>query len=299
VGPGGATVTVMVPRESVVITADQSIVKTQVLQRPNLLLISGQEHEIFSGDEVPIPVANTNANLGVPSTSANVQRENVGVRMRVRPTLGQAGRVKMDVDLEMSRVRTAATLVSGDQGPVIQKRTVTTTVLLEDGETALIGMGTLGDVQEIEVGTPWLKDLPALGWLFRKQDSTRVKTHLVVTLQARIQEGPESDLAETIRRRIGVERSLARVKSLQRDEKSRWAVRVATLGRIDDAIDVASHFERLGERAEILTWAWQERSRHDVLLDGFASLAEASRAALRAGDEGFSAELVPVPAATE
>jgi general secretion pathway protein D len=297
VGPGGEISTVLVPRESLVITADERIVKTQVLLRPNLLLLSGEEHEIFSGDEVPIPVSSTTPALGVPSTSVNLQRENVGVRLRLRPSLGQGGRVQLETEIESSRVRTAATVASGSQGAVIQTRTISTTVVLEDDETAMIGATVFDDYQELDIGTPWLKDIPALGWLFRRNDRQLMKSHLVVTLQARIQGSPESDLAETIRRRIGMERSMARVKGLERGPEPRWALRVATVERFDDALDVAAHFERLGERTEIVSWSWNERPRHDVLLDGFDSLAQASQAALRARDEGFAAEMVPVPAA--
>ncbi|MGI9592713.1 MAG: secretin N-terminal domain-containing protein, partial [Myxococcota bacterium] len=296
VGVGGEIVTVVIPRQSVVITADQGIVKSQVLQHPHLLLISGEEHEIFAGNEVPIPVSNTAANVGVPATNVDFQRQDVGVRLRVRPTLGQGGRVNMDVEIETSQVRSAATLESGSQGPVIQQRAVTTKVVLDDDETALIGMGTLGDTQELDVGTPWFKDIPLLGWLFRRTQMTQVKTHIVVTLQARVQRGPESDIAETIRRRLGVERALSRVRGLARTGDPRWALRVASLEKRDDAVDVAAHFERLGEQTEIISWTWHESPRHDVLLDGFESLADASQAALRARDEGFAGELVPVPA---
>lgn len=292
-GPGGETLTVLVPRESFVLTAEEAIVASRVLSRPHLLVLSGQEHELFVGDEVPVPVSSVDsASSGLLETRVDIQRRDVGVRLHVRPSLGQAGRVHLGLDVETSRVVNRP-LPGSDVtvGPTLGQRRVETTVILEDDQVVLVGAGTLRQQQLRDVGTPWLRSVPGLGLLFRATRDERVDVHLLVIAQARIHRDAADDEAEAIRRRLAVERVLARAAPLSPTDGP-WAVRVATRRRQDDADAIAEQFRLRGERTRRVSWRWQGGVRHDVLLVGFEDLAATGEASLRVRDAGFTPELV-------
>jgi len=292
----GVPVSLILPRESVVITAEQQVLASRVLARPHLLAASGEEHEISVGDNVPILVSAADAASDSLQTRANVERHDVGVRLRVRPSLGQGERIRLELDVETSRLAMDTPSSTLRQvGAVIRQRRLTTTVWLADDEVALVGGALQRDLRESQIGTPWLRSVPILGALFRRDAGLRLDSRLLVVAQARLQRDAADDVTETIRRRLGLERVMARVEPLRGEAELGWALRVASRRREDDAVAIADHFTLLGETAQVVRWEWAGSPRHDVVLTGYATLSQAADAALRARDAGFTPELLVVP----
>jgi type II secretory pathway component GspD/PulD (secretin) len=100
IGPGGIPIEVLVPREIVQITAAEGTVTARTLLRPHLLALSGEEHELVSGDNVPVLIGASDA-AGEPVVSDpltirnDIERRDVGMILRVKPTAGQAGDVRL------------------------------------------------------------------------------------------------------------------------------------------------------------------------------------------------------------
>lgn len=297
-GPGGVPITVLAPRESFVLTADEGFAASRVLQRPHLTLLAGQEHELFAGDNVPVVVASATQGSDRLQTRNDVQRHDVGVRLRVGASIGEADRVRLELDVETSRVASRAgnPRVRTGTGPVFEERKLTTAVWLDDELPVLVGGAKLEQRTLSEVGIPWLRDVPLLGLLAKSRREEEVDVSLVVAAQVRVHRDGFDDVAATIRRRLGLERALARSAPLVRDDEPSWALRVATRDRADDANAIAEHFRLAGERAEVSEWRWAGRTRHDVLLSGYPTIAAAGAAAERVRAAGFSPELVPVRA---
>lgn len=197
----GNVTTVQVPRESFAITADEREILIRMLMNPTLLVSSGDEHEIFAGDNVPIPIAQTDATNPL-RVSQNVERRDVGLLMRARPTVGQEGGVRLELDLEVSAVAQSLAGDSERVGPTISERTIQTTVHLDDGVIAVVGYATLPRQLETVVGVPYLRSLPILGFLFRSTTQTRLDTTLLISVQAEVEREETLALTRALRREL-------------------------------------------------------------------------------------------------
>jgi general secretion pathway protein D len=283
--------------QSFVLTADRREVEARVLARPHLLGVSGEEHEIVTGDNIPVPqsaVAAAGGAAGSPfANQTTIQRQDVGVVLRVKPTLGQGGRVRLELDVETSRLGESSVGDPDEVGPTIRKRHVTTTVWIADDEVAVVGLGRFPELQTTLTGVPWLREIPLLGHLFRAETERRLDAHLVVAVQARALPDDSELVAETIRRRLALARVVAREGGLS-EQEGPWALRVATRSEAGDAEAIAASFAAPGERARVLRWEGEGHVYYDVYLVGFASAAEASEAARRVRERGLRSELVPV-----
>jgi len=263
--------------------------------RPHLLVSSGEEQQIFAGDQVPIPVAATGTGTGSPlEVRQSVERQDVGVLLRVRPTLGEAGVVRLELDLEVSRVATGIVL-GGGVGPVLRQRQVQSTIRLADGEVAVVGLSRERRAEATQNGTPFLADAPGIGALFRATREQSRETEIAIAVRARVLRDDAELAADGIRRRLGVERSLARLGPLGADAGAPWAVLAATREDAAAARELEAALAREGFATRVVTWTWQGLTRFDVYATGFAQLADAAAAASRLAARGLSAELVPLP----
>ncbi len=301
IGPGGVPLTVLVPRESFVATADSSFVATRVVQRPFLTILAGDEQEIFAGDNIPVPVAAEGAGNDPLTTRLNVERYDVGVSLRVAASVGMGGRVKLDFNVESSRLGSRALVGSVENGgPVIEERTLTTSVWLDDDEPALLGGAEVGASLLEEIGTPWLRDVPMLGHLFKTRGEQNVKQHLVIAAQAHIHRDPSDDIEATIRRRLGFERALARRDGFDVGSEPGWGLRVATRSVREDAEAIAFDLDSLEEgEAQVSRWEGVTGDVYDVVLTGFDDFGALADAAALARKRGFTPEIVPLPGVKE
>ncbi|MEG0922147.1 MAG: type II secretion system secretin GspD, partial [Comamonas sp.] len=154
-----------------------------ILSTPNLLTLDNQEAQILVGQNVPFVTgsyASTNGtNTANPFTT--VERKDVGLTLRVRPQINANGTVKLTIYQETSNVIEGTTKETN--GPSTSKRSIESTVLVDDGSIIVIG-GLLqdqysGSVQKV----PYLGDIPGIGALFRSDSRTRKKTNLMVFLR--------------------------------------------------------------------------------------------------------------------
>jgi general secretion pathway protein D len=301
IGPGGIPTELVVPREIVQITAAEGTVVARTLLRPHLLALSGEEHELIAGDNVPVLVGATNA-AGAPVTTDpltivnDIERRDVGTILRVLPTAGQAGDVRIELEVEVSRVRPVPGDVATRIGPVIEQRKLSAVARLEAGQVVVLGM-VLGDgLMERDTGVPFLKDIPILGWLARSTVSERVKSSLVIALQASIERSQEERIADSIRQRLAFERTLARRGELADGEREGYALLVTTRSSEVEARDVASALASAGaQEPRVVSWEWDGDARFDVYLGGFPTIRAAATAADPLLAEGWRPELVALP----
>jgi len=144
-------------------------------------------------------------------------------------------------------------------------------------------------------GTPWLKDIPILGWAFKRTSDTNVTARLVIAVQARIERSPDEQLADSIRRRLAFERSSQRLEPLAANAISAWALRVATRADEAEAQAIAARLSASARPARVTRWESSSGSVFDVSVSGFATLSEANDTALQLREEGYDPEVVVVP----
>ena len=155
-----------------------------VLSTPNLLTLDNEEAQIIIGNNVPFVTGqftNTGAANGSVNPFTTVERKDVGLMLRVRPTINENGTVKLTLYQEVSKV--APETLTNINGPSTSKRSIESTVLVDDGSVIVIG-GLLEDSYSLgEDKVPVLGDVPVVGNLFRNEKRSRQKTNLMVFLR--------------------------------------------------------------------------------------------------------------------
>lgn len=155
-----------------------------VLSTPNLLTLDNEEAQIIIGNNVPFVTgsyANTGGSGGAVNPFTTVERKDVGLMLRVRPQINENGTVKLMMYQEVSKV--AESTLSNANGPSTSKRSIESTVLVDDGSVIVIG-GLLEDSYALgQDKVPVMGDLPVVGGLFRNEKRTRQKTNLMVFLR--------------------------------------------------------------------------------------------------------------------
>jgi pilus assembly protein CpaC len=158
----------------------------RILAEPNLVAISGQEASFLAGGEFPIPVPQGGAG---GATSITIEYREFGVRLNFTPIVLGDGRIRLKLTPEVSDLDFSSPLViQGSRIPIVNKRTVTTTVELADGQTFAIAGLLDHAVNASKETVPVLGDLPILGALFRSIRYERKETELVVLVTPKLVE---------------------------------------------------------------------------------------------------------------
>ncbi|SDX56006.1 general secretion pathway protein D [Pseudomonas syringae] len=155
---------------------------SNVLSTPNLLTLDNEAASIFVGQTIPFVTGSYVTGGGGTSNNPfqTVQREEVGLKLNVRPQISEGGTVKLDIYQEVSSVDQRASLESGT---VTNKRAIDTSILLDDGQIMVLG-GLLQDgYNQSNNAVPWLSNIPLLGVLFRNEARSTSKTNLMVFLR--------------------------------------------------------------------------------------------------------------------
>jgi general secretion pathway protein D len=242
-GIQGPTITVpgtnvSLPSFGIVLNALQSSSNVNVISTPHVIMTDNTEGEITVGQNVPFQAAyspsasalgalagstgttstGTTGSVspllglgGLGSLYAPIQRQNVELRLRIKPQINESDYVRLEVDEQTEEI------ASQDKqlGPTTSKRSAKTTVVAKDQETVVLG----GLIQERTIHTvtkiPVLGSLPLLGWLFRNDSSKKTKTNLLLFLTPyiirdqgdyrRIFERKMSERAEFVKRFYGEE----------------------------------------------------------------------------------------------
>ncbi len=150
-----------------------------ILSTPSITTLDNQEASFVVGDEVPVITGSTTSSSS--DTFQTVEREEVGIKLKVTPQINKGGTIKMVIEQEVSSIQGATTV-----DIIFATRSLKTTVLAKSGETIILG-GLIGEeVNETLEKVPWLGDIPLLGWLFRSTISSTEKSNLMVFLRATI-----------------------------------------------------------------------------------------------------------------
>ena len=147
--------------------------RLRTLSTPKILALEGREAETIIGDRLGYNVTTTID--GVTTTS--VEYLESGVILRVKPSVDEQNRVLLDIHPEVS-----TGTVSDDGIPNQTTTEVTTSMLVQSGQTAFIGGLIKRSAQETREGVPVLGDLPVLGGLFSNRAINSVNTELVVMI---------------------------------------------------------------------------------------------------------------------
>jgi type II secretory pathway component GspD/PulD (secretin) len=168
-----------ITRSSIVVNAQiNALVQrghASILAQPRIATLNNREASLLIGEQYP--VVTVNQQTGFPS----VQTIDVGVRLRVTPTIGEDGSITAELHPEYSQI-----IGFNSDFPIIANRKLDATLRVRDGETIVLG-GLFQDVNsETVTKLPLLGDLPVLGSFFRNRQTSHNKNEVVFFITPRL-----------------------------------------------------------------------------------------------------------------
>jgi general secretion pathway protein D len=156
---------------------------TNVLSKPNIVTLDNEEAEIVVGQNVPFLTGSYTSTGTGTSTPSNpfttIQRENVGITLKVKPQINEGDAVKLDIE---QKVDSIAASTAGAADLITNTRSIKTSVMVDDGGSVVLGGLIKDDLRETEQRVPILGEIPFLGALFRYKKTEKEKTNLMVFL---------------------------------------------------------------------------------------------------------------------
>jgi type IV pilus assembly protein PilQ len=166
-----------------------------VQAEPTVVTLDNRKAEILVGQEIPIRVLDAGAGSGGGGSTgqiniprATVQLKEVGISLSVTPRITNNRQIMMTIHAENS----SASLASSDVGFIFDKQRADNTLMVPDGETAVIGGLTITQVTKAKRGVPYLMNLPYLGRLFSTTRKNEQKRDLVILVSPHILDDGEA-----------------------------------------------------------------------------------------------------------
>ncbi len=183
--------------------------KAEVLANPHLLTANNKEANIQIGSEVPIPTGvqtlGTTSSSAV-NTSSNLfstfQRKDIGIILKIKPHVNEKRLVTLDIDTENTSIASQAAASEG--GASFNKVTTKTAVVVQDGQSLLIGGIIRTDKSKDYTGIPFLSSIPLLGYLFRGTKESLHREELIILITPHVVGTPEEGklMSEQFRSRV-------------------------------------------------------------------------------------------------
>jgi len=193
----------------VVLNNIAAVTKVEVLASPHLLTANNKEAKIQIGNEVPIVTGEQSSLTNVttaPGTTTGVfrtiQQKDIGIIVGIKPHVNEKRLVTLDIESENIAVDQAN--FGGTGSASFLKTTAKTSVVVEDGQTLLIGGIIRTDKSKGHTGIPFLSQIPLLGYLFRTSSDVVERNELVILVTPRVVASPDEGRAitEQFRKRV-------------------------------------------------------------------------------------------------
>ncbi|HXE57154.1 MAG TPA: secretin N-terminal domain-containing protein [Gemmatimonadales bacterium] len=166
------------------IQALEQVNLADVQAEPVITTLDNRKADILVGEETPVRVIDASSQSGGNSAPrATVQFKETGIRLTVTPHVTNNRQILMEVHAERSAVQP---LAASDLGFNFAKQAADNQILVEDGETAVIGGLTVTDVTKSRSGIPMLMNLPLIGKLFAYSKVNERRRDLIILVTPRI-----------------------------------------------------------------------------------------------------------------
>jgi general secretion pathway protein D len=291
------------------ISAEQTNSNVNIVSAPHILTSDNEEAEIRIGNNIPIVTGRIDAATGNENslaTSSNVERQDIGVTLRVTPQISEGDTVRLEIFQELTEVSESKAGDVEEVGVTLTSRKVQNTVVVNDGETVVIG-GLISEAFTDGVsGVPWLMDIPYLGWLFKVKSTDLRKINLLVFLTPHIIRSAEDLEQQSIRKRLEIEDAVGSMKQFpeladyKRDFATSGSVAVQQLARQASRYPLARMRElekqRIDERSSRMERdeerALSDVNRYAVWVATYLDEAQATETLTTLLDAGYDGTLV-------
>jgi general secretion pathway protein D len=178
--PGGF----VLPSQAILINALSQNSSVRVLSSPSIVTSDNDEAEIIVGENVPFITSTSTDPSNLGNTFNQVQREDVGIKLRIVPQITTGDLITLEMFVEISSVVPGTRDASN--GPTTAIRTTETTIVVKDRQMSVTSGLISDNVTESENGIPLLKEIPVLGALFRSRKESVNRTNLLIFITPRI-----------------------------------------------------------------------------------------------------------------
>jgi general secretion pathway protein D len=166
-----------------ILRALQTDTRTNIIATPQVVTRDNQEAKMEVAQEVPFLTGQYSTTNGTGSAFQTIEREEVGTILTVTPTINEGDAVLLKLQIESSSLAGAT---AGAVDLVTNKNVITTSVLIKDGNTLVLGGLIQDNVSNSENAVPLLGHIPILGELFRTRNTNKTKTDFLIFLQPHI-----------------------------------------------------------------------------------------------------------------
>lgn len=180
---------------NIVLRTLASALDTNLLFAPKITTINNREAEIKVTQKLPWaePEVSVEGTSGTITVTWEINFEEVGITLKVTPTITEDGNIMMVLSPEVSE-KTSDYTLTVTQGttsvpytvPIIDKRSASTKVVVGDGQTLIIGGMIKDKITKGETKIPLIGDIPYLGYLFKSKKDTYDKTELLIFVSPKV-----------------------------------------------------------------------------------------------------------------
>ena len=161
------------------ITALATQSRAKVLAAPHLLVSDNRDAKIQVGQQVPLLTSETYGAVGV-TPQRNYQYRDIGIILKVKPRINEGGLVSLEISQEISTFEKIT--LGGSEQILLNKTDVATNLVVQDGQTIVIGGLIREDTNKTSSGIPFLSKIPFLGWLFGGSVDDKKRQELIILL---------------------------------------------------------------------------------------------------------------------
>ncbi len=178
--PGGT----QIPTQAALITAVSKHSNVNVLSAPTILSTDNEEAEIIVGENVPFVSSTSTNQTNLANTFNQIQRQDVGITLRITPQLGSGDFLSLKIFVEISNVVQGTR--NDPNGPTTSIRTTDTMVAVKNGQMIVTGGLIQDSVTNSTRGVPYLEDVPVLGALFKTENELKRRTNLLIFITPQV-----------------------------------------------------------------------------------------------------------------
>lgn len=188
-GGGGVTSTLFTKNLTSVINAFAEKKKLEILSRPRLVILNNQSGNINVGQQVPVVNSEASAtdlgnSGGSPNILRNISYTSTGMTLSLTPTINSNGTLTLNISVSLSEAQ--ANKTSNIDSPLIVNRSLSTSAVMQSGNTLLLGGIISQKKSSSHGGVPSLQDVAFIGDIFKSRSSADVKTELIIMIKPTI-----------------------------------------------------------------------------------------------------------------
>ncbi|CAI1113954.1 secretin N-terminal domain-containing protein [Serratia quinivorans] len=176
----GAALGIVSGNWNVLVQALKTSSQANILSTPSLTTLDNQQASFMVGENVPILTGSTSSSDN-KTPFQTVERRSVGTKLTVVPQINQGNAIQLKINAEVSKLQGSTGL-----DVIFAERKLDTTVLVNDGETIVLG-GLIDDQRDTsEYSVPYLSKIPLVGWMFKSKNKDHKKRNLMIFIRPTI-----------------------------------------------------------------------------------------------------------------